>query len=120
MKKQITYEIILSDKSKDFKTKLYSDPSDWKNIDLSELIKRARAIGKNYIKCIRMDFYTEDIKLLRSLDVYDELYNGSTWCYNLFLNKEDFEENEKRKNEHFVKCLCSFRPLIEKLVGPMV
>ena len=53
MKKQITYEIILSDKSKDFKTKLYSDPSDWKNIDLSELIKRARAIGKNYIKCLR-------------------------------------------------------------------
>jgi len=119
MKNKITYEIILSDESKDFKIKLYSDPSDWKNIDLSELINRARVLGKKYIKCVRIDFYIKDIELLRSLEVYEELYNGSTWCYNLFLNKEDFDENEKAKEEHFIKCLCSFGPLIEKLVGPM-
>jgi len=107
MGKEITYDIILSDKIKDFKIKLYSEPSDWKHIDLSELINRARTLGKNYIEFIRIDFFREDINLLRSLGVYEEFYGGSTWCYNLFLNKEDFDKNEIAKEEAFVKTFCN-------------
>lgn len=119
MKKKITYEIALSDKHEDFAIKLYSEPSDWKNIDLSDLIKKARALGKKFIKCVRIDFYAKDIKVLENLNVYNEFYHGSTWYYNLFLNKEDFDKNEKAKEEAFVKTLCSFYPSIVKLVGPL-
>ena len=119
MRKKISYQIALSDENKDFKTKLYSEPSDWSNIDITELISKARALEKKFIKCVRIDFYADDINLLRSLNVYDELYNGSNWCYNLFLNKEDYDKNEEAKQDAFIKTLCSFYPLITKLVGPI-
>lgn len=109
MKNKITYEIILSDKIEDFVKILHSKPKDYKDIDLTELIRRARELGKKEIKAIRIDFFPKDIKLLRNLGVYDDLDMGSTWLYSLFLDKEGFEKNEKRKKEHLIESLSSFR-----------
>ncbi|MFA6514985.1 MAG: hypothetical protein WCT42_01825 [Candidatus Paceibacterota bacterium] len=107
-REKISYEIILSGENKDFEKILHSEPEDYIEIDLRELIKRAHVKGLKIIKAIRIDFYQEDILLLESLGVYSELENGSTWLYTLFLYKGEYYKYLKRKEEQFKKTVSTF------------